>query len=199
MQTGTRQWVTKSCGQQRWYVFGLLSFHFRAHAPPLQIAGVQALHHMRIFHRDIKPENILITAEKHLVIGDYGIAHNWMDPFYANFPTSSLKARDAPGTMLYIAPEVVNGFYEDAENIAVRKYASCGLEADIWSLGVTICDTWRRGKPLFGIAEGEEDQNPDSAIPPKILYMDIGPAVKEIVDGHPIWHLITRVNTPSLS
>ena len=154
---------------------------------------------MRILHRDIKPENIFITAQKHLIIGDYGLAHGWTDPFYAIFPTSSLKVRDAPGTMLYIAPEVVNGFYEDPVNITVRKYASYGFEADIWSLGVTICDSWRRGKPLFGIDKEGEDQDPDSAIPPKILKMDIESAVKEIVDCHPIWHLITRVNIPFLS
>ena len=154
---------------------------------------------MRILHRDIKPENIFVTAEKHLIIGDYSIAHAWMDPFYANFPTSSLKVCDAPGTMCYLAPEVVNGFYEDPENISVRKYTSYGFEADIWSLGVTICDSWRRGGSLFGIEEDDEDQNADSAIPPKILNMDIEPAVKEVVDGHPIWHLITRVSIHSLS
>lgn len=154
---------------------------------------------MRILHRDIKPANIFITAEKHLIIGDYGLARHWMDPFYVDFPASSLKARDTPGTMLYFAPEVVNGFYEDAENILVDKFACYGFEADIWSLGVTICDSWRQGEPLFGIKEGDEDQDPNSAIPPKILNTDVEPAVKQIVDGHPIWHLITRVSIYSLS
>lgn len=153
---------------------------------------------MRILHRDIKPANIFITAEKHIIIGDYGLSRSWMGEFYANFPTSFLKARDTPGTILYIAPEVVDGFYEGPENTAVRKFANYGFEADIWSLGVTICDSWRWGKPLFGIEEEEEDQDSESAIPPKILKMDVVPVVKKIVDGHPIWHLITRVSIDSL-
>ena len=129
-----------------------------------------------------------------MVIGDYGLAQAWLDPFYANFPSSSLKARDAPGTMSYLAPEVVKGFYEDQVHVEVSKYATCGFEADIWSLGVTICDSWCQSEGLFRLQEGEKDVDPRSAIPPKILQMDIEPAVKQIVDGHPIWHLITRVS-----
>lgn len=154
---------------------------------------------MRILHRDIKPANVFVTSTKHLIIGDYGLAQAWLDPFYADFPSSSLRARDAPGTMLYLAPEVVKGFYEDAANIAVRKYANYGFEADIWSLGVTICDSWCQSKGLFGIQEGDGDQDPNSAIPPKILQMDTKLAVKQIVDGHPIGHLISRVSIHSLS
>ena len=154
---------------------------------------------MRILHRDIKPANVFVTSTKHLIIGDYGLAQAWLDPFYADFPSSSLRARDAPGTMLYLAPEVVKGFYEDAANVAVRKYANYGFEADIWSLGVTICDSWRQSKGLFGIQEGDGDQDPNSAIPPKILQMDTKLAVKQIVDDHPIGHLITRVSIHFLS
>ena len=154
---------------------------------------------MRILHRDIKPANVFITSAKHIIIGDYGLAHAWLDPFYANFPTSSLKARDAPGTMGYLAPEVVNGFYEDQVNVEVRKYASYGFGADIWSLGVTICDSWCQSGGLFRIEEGDEDLDPRSAIPCKILRMDVRPAVEQIVGGHPIWHLITRVSIHALS
>ena len=154
---------------------------------------------MRILHRDIKPANVFITSTKHIIIGDYGLAHAWLDPFYASFPSSSLKARDAPGTMAYLAPEVVNGFYEDQVNVEVRKYANYGFEADIWSLGVTICDSWCQSGGLFRIQEGDEDLDHRSAIPSKILRMEVRPAVEQIVDGHPIWHLITRVSIHSLS
>ena len=154
---------------------------------------------MRILHRDIKPANVFITSAKHIIIGDYGLAQAWLDPFYASFPTSSLKARDAPGTMSYLAPEVVRGFYEDQAHVEVPKYASCGFEADIWSLGVTICDSWSQHGGLFSLQEGEKDLDHKSVIPPKILQMDVQPAVKRIFDGHPIWHLITRVRIHSLS
>jgi len=154
---------------------------------------------MRILHRDIKPANVFVTCTRHIIIGDYGLAHAWLDPFYANFPSSSLKARDAPGTMSYLAPEVLKGFYEDQVNFEVGKYASYGFEADIWSLGVTICESWSQSGGLFGLQEEEKHLDYRSAIPFKILQMDVQPAVKQIVDGHPIWHLITRVSIRPLS
>jgi serine/threonine protein kinase len=150
-------------------------------------------------HRDIKPANIFITFEKHIIIGDFGLAHAWLDPFYGTFSQSLLKARDAPGTMSFLAPEVVRGFYQDPANVEVRKFANYSFEADIWSLGVTICESWCQSTGLFRLQEGEEDLDYKSAIPNKILYMDVEPAVKEIVKGHPIWHLITLVRVhPSI-
>ena len=154
---------------------------------------------MRILHRDIKPPNVFISSSKHVIIGDYGLAHAWLDPFYATVPSTSLRARDAPGTMSYLAPEVVKGFYEDQANVEVRKYANYGFEADIWSLGVTICDSWCQSGGLFMLQEGEKDLDHRSAIPFKILQMAVEPVVKQIVDGHPIWHLITRVSIDFLS
>jgi len=96
--------------------------------------------------------------------------------------------------MSYLAPEVVNGFYEDLVNVEVIKYASCGFETDIWSLGVTICESWSQSDGLFRLQPGERHLDPKSAIPIKILQMDVQPAIEKIVDGHPIWHLITRVS-----
>ena len=96
--------------------------------------------------------------------------------------------------MAYLSPEVVRGFYLDPVNNEVRRFASYGFEADIWSLGVTICDSWSQCAGLFHLQETEEDLDFKSAIPQKILGMDIEPAVKLVVDGHPIWHLITRVS-----
>lgn len=149
---------------------------------------------MRILHRDIKPANIFFTYDKHVIIGDYGLARAWLDPFYASVPSTSLRARDSPGTMPFLAPEVIRGFYQDVKHVEVRKYANYGFEADIWSLGVTICESWCQTPGLFRLQEGEEDLDYNSAIPEKILNMEIKPVVKEMVEGHPIWHLITRVS-----
>ena len=152
---------------------------------------------MRILHRDIKPDNVLVTSTKHIIIGDYGLAQAWLDPFYASFPSSSLKARDAPGTLAYLAPEVARGFYHDEVNFDVRGFASYGFEADIWSLGVTICDSWSQSPGLFKIHEGEDHLDCRIAIPSRILQMEVEPVVKQMVGEHPIWHLITRVGIHS--
>lgn len=170
--------------------------------PPLahtswQILGVQALHRMRILHRDIKPANIFLTSDKHIVIGDYGLAHAWLDEYYHAFPSSSLRARDSPGTLGYLAPEVVRGFYEDPEHAEVRRYASCSFEADIWSLGVTICESWSPSIGLFGLEEEESHLEPKRIVPRRILESDILPAVRRIVLEHPIWHLVMKVGVHS--
>ena len=149
---------------------------------------------MRILHRDIKPGNIFITTTRHIVIGDYGLARAWLDPVYANFPSTSLRARDSPGTLTYLAPEVVRGFYQDPINYEVRKYANYSFEADIWSLGVTICESWTPGTSLFGLEEDGSELESKIAIPKKILEMETEPAVKRIVKGHPIWYVINRVS-----
>jgi len=88
---------------------------------------------------------------------------------------------------------VVRGFYLDPVNVEVRKFASYSFEADIWSLGVTICDSWTQRAGLFNLQEGEDHLDFKSAIPSRILQMDVEPVVKQVVDGHPIWHLITRM------
>jgi serine/threonine protein kinase len=149
---------------------------------------------MRILHRDIKPANIFLTSSKHIVIGDYGLARAWLDPFYGTFPSTSLRARDSPGTLAYLAPEVVKGFYEGPDYPEVRKYADYSFEADIWSLGVTICESWSPSAGLFSLEEGESCMDSKRVIPRKILEIDIRPAVKRIVQGHPIWHLISMVS-----
>lgn len=163
-----------------------------------QILGVQALHRMRILHRDIKPANIFVTSSKHIVIGDYGLANSWLDESYRAFPYSSLRVRDGLGTLAYLAPEVVRGWYEGPEYAEVKKFASYSFEADIWSLGVTICESWSMSDGLFTLKEGESCKESKKIIPRKILESDILSDVKRIVCDHPIWHLIMMVSFHSL-
>lgn len=101
--------------------------------------------------------------------------------------------------MSYLAPEVVKGFWHDSNGVEVREFASYGFEVDIWSLGVTICESWSRTEGPFHLQEGEEELDFRSTIPPRILEMDVEPVIKRIVGGHPVWHLITRVSVYPLS
>lgn len=84
----------------------------------LLLDAVAYIHSMGIVHRDLKPENILLTSEKNnsdLKICDFGVA-TFCD---ADDITEHV------GTILYIAPEVLNK----------KPY---GKAVDVWALGCIL-------------------------------------------------------------
>ena len=82
-------------------------------------SAVGYVHQHGFYHRDLKPGNILIDAEGHAHVADFGLAvqvdARWM-----------LKC-EAPGTPPYMAPEQIRG---DTHWI--------DASTDIWALGVIL-------------------------------------------------------------
>jgi calcium-dependent protein kinase len=74
-------------------------------------------HANKIIHRDIKPENILMQSDDldscKIKLIDFGTAIEY---------NSSKKLQDIYGSSYYIAPEVINGCYDE--------------KCDVWSMGV---------------------------------------------------------------
>ena len=85
------------------------------------------MHKQKIMHRDLKPENILYDNESKLLkIIDFGTAKEFEE---------NEKQKLLVGTPYYIAPEVINGDYNE--------------KCDVWSCGV-ILFILLSGTPPFG-------------------------------------------------
>jgi serine/threonine protein kinase, bacterial len=125
-----------------------------------QVAGALAAAHERgIVHRDIKPDNMIVGADNHVTVTDFGIARLVRPRGDASVLTSTGMTM---GTPLYMAPEQIEGKKVDGR-------------ADIYALGavmyqlVTGRPPFEGGDPL-SIAFKHVNQPPD---PPSWLNANL--------------------------
>ena len=129
------------------------------------LLGIQYLHDSNTLHRDLKPGNILLDANGHAKIADFGLAKRTV--------TDDSRAYTLVGTLEYIAPEVL-------EN---RGY---GRAADIWSFGVIIYHMCV-GRPPF-----RDSKRRHNVIMEKVLGAPIEfPAEKRV--AAPLQRLVLRL------
>jgi serine/threonine-protein kinase len=90
----------------------------------MQIANAVAhAHERQIVHRDLKPANVLVTADGHARLLDFGIGQLLQDGLPQGFLLSMIAGR--PLTLAYASPEQVLG-------------DRVGFSSDIYSLGVIL-------------------------------------------------------------
>ena len=91
------------------------------------LSAIKHLHDKGICHRDLKPENILFESkskEAQIRLIDFGLAKNFSVKENGKNPSRLMKTRI--GTPYYMAPEVLEGAYDET--------------CDMWSIGViTYC------------------------------------------------------------
>jgi len=80
-------------------------------------SALEHLHSRKIVYRDLKPENVLLDAEGHVRVTDFGLAKDEMD--------MRDKTHTFCGTPDYLAPEIIKG-------------SGHGRGVDWWSLGTMI-------------------------------------------------------------
>ena len=96
--------------------------------------GLKVLHSKKVLHRDLKSANILLTTNKTIKIGDFGISK----------VLDNTSAKTFVGTPYYLSPEV-------CEN---RPY---DYKSDLWSLGCILYELCTLNYPfqasnLLGLA-----------------------------------------------
>nr|GMC60696.1 serine/threonine-protein kinase AtPK2/AtPK19-like [Ipomoea batatas] len=64
------------------------------------VSAVSYLHEKGIMHRDLKPENVLLDAEGHVVLADFGLEKQFDE---------TTRSNSMCGTLEYMAPEIVLG------------------------------------------------------------------------------------------
>lgn len=110
------------------------------------VLAMEQLHKQRIIYRDIKLENILLDADGHIVITDFGLSKQ--------LPVGTDRTRSFCGTIEYMAPEVVKN---DA--------SGHDMSVDWWSVGV-LCYELLTGASPFTF---EGNENSQSEISQRIL------------------------------
>ncbi|XP_040991468.1 3-phosphoinositide-dependent protein kinase 1-like isoform X2 [Juglans microcarpa x Juglans regia] len=91
------------------------------------VDALEYIHSLGLIHRDIKPENLLLTAEGHVKIADFGSVKLMQESRITVPPNAASddKACTFVGTAAYVPPEVLNS-------------SPATIGNDLWALGCTL-------------------------------------------------------------
>jgi len=131
-------------------------------------SALEHAHNHGVLHRDLKSANVRKGADGHVKVLDFGLAASLKDkPLEGATDSNATDSGGAPGTLAYLAPEVLTGTPAD-------------VRADIWALGVLLYEMASRAHPFPGRTTYELC----SAIlkeAPRPLPMHVPPGLRAII------------------
>jgi len=104
--------------------------------------ALHAAHSEGVIHGDIKPENVMVLANGHVKLLDFGIARNFGGTTRTLRPQSgeaSDRDGDFAGTLAYIAPEALRSSHIDSRG-------------DLYSLGVLLYELATGSRPFAALS-----------------------------------------------
>lgn len=121
--------------------------------------ALRYLHSLGAAHRDIKPENILIRADGHVMLADFGLSR-YIPP--------NGRCHSLSGTCEYLAPEMI---IEQGHTFA----------SDWWQLGIVIHELLTGSHPFFSSSLYATQQRILNE--PPALHEDLSPEAVSLLTG----------------
>jgi tetratricopeptide (TPR) repeat protein len=125
-------------------------------------AALDYAHARQVIHRDLKPANILLDADGHAYLSDFGIAKLLS-------AANSLTGSGIVGTPIYMAPEQIQG-------------GAASPAMDIYALGVMAYELFVRGYPYTGDTyDLLLTKLKDPPRPPRAINPSVSPALEAVL------------------